>query len=217
MSSSSGTVTEAHFRYIAERTAGDDPFLQELRRAAERAGLPTHCWVAPEQASLMQILLLAARAETVVEVGTLAGYSAIWMARALPPGGMVTAIEISERHAEFASAWIAKSDVADRVRVLQGDARELLPGLPSGSAGAVFIDADKAGYPAYLEQAHRLLRSGGLLMVDNAFAFGELLDPSPKDRETPAILRFNDLLAQDERFRSVIVAVGDGMWVGTRR
>ena len=128
MSDESTKVTQEHFRYVAERTQRDDALLIELKREAAAAGIPS-IWIAPEQASFMQILLRAAHAREVVEVGTLAGYSAITMARALPADGRVRTIELETKHADFAERWIAKSDVADRIEVLRGSGLEVLPRL----------------------------------------------------------------------------------------
>src|SRR5262249_25757544 len=138
-----GVVTAAHVKYLAARTRGDDPFLRDLKAAARAAGMP-EIWVAPEQASFMQILLKLRGARQVIEVGTLAGYSAINLARALPPGGRVTTIELDPGRAAFAADWIARSNVADRAQVLRGDAVEVLPTLPDASADAVFLDANKS-------------------------------------------------------------------------
>src|SRR5262249_22928052 len=104
MSEVSSQVTAEHFRYIAEHTSREDSFLADLKRAASAEGIPS-IWIAPEQASFMQILLKLAKAREVVEVGTLAGYSAIAMARALPKGGRVRTIEIVPKHADFAKRW----------------------------------------------------------------------------------------------------------------
>lgn len=216
MSSTPTAVTDAHFRYVAARTPGDDAFLKALKKAAAKAGIPP-IWIEPAQASFMQILLKLSGARRVVEVGTLAGYSAIVMARALPPTGRVLTVELLDRHADFAEAWIAKSDVADRIRVLRGPGNDVLPRIPAGSADAAFLDADKAGYPAYLKQCRRFLRPGGLLMADNAFAFGQLLDARPSDREVGAVRRFNDVMARDKAFHGVIAPVGDGLWVAFKR
>ena len=215
MSAESTLVTAEHFAYLAARTAGDDDFLRDLKAAAREAGLPA-IWISPEQASFMGVLLRLSRAERVVEVGTLAGYSAIAMARALPPGGRVSTIELDPRHADFAEEWIARSDVADRVEVLRGAGDDVLPGLADGAVDAVFLDADKAGYVGYLEHARRLLRPGGLFMADNAFAFGELFAEEPRDREVPAVRAFNDHMASTPGFSGVIVPMGDGLWVAVR-
>lgn len=215
MSEESSVVTAEHFRYIADRTHGDDPFLKELKQAAREAGIPAIS-IAPEQASFMQILLKAARVRDVVEVGTLAGYSAIVMARALPEGGHVRTIEFEPKHADFAESWIAKSDVKGRVTVHRGAGAEVLPGFAAGSADAMFLDADKGSYPLYLEHALRIVRPGGLVLADNAFAFGELFAAQPKDREVGAVKAFNEVMAKESRVHGIIVPIGDGLWVGVR-
>lgn len=209
-------VTAEHFRYLAARTSPEGEFLQALKAAAREAGIPA-IWIAPEQASLMQILLELCNARTVVEVGTLAGYSAICMARALPPDGRVHTIEIDPKHADFASEWIERSDVAGRVLVHRGAGQTVLPTLPSECADAAFLDADKSGYKEYLHECMRIVRKGGLIMVDNAFAFGQLFDPAPTDREVPAVRDFNEHMAKFPGLHSVIVPIGDGLWVGVKR
>lgn len=215
MSTTSSLVTREHFEYVRERTRPEDPFLAELFQAAKAAGIPPIS-IAPEQASFMQILLKAARAKEVLEVGTLAGYSAIAMARALPAkanGGHLLTLELLEKHAEFAREWVAKSDVRDRVEVAQGPAIETLRALPDRSRDAAFLDADKSGYPDYLVECLRIVRPGGMILVDNAFAFGQLLDEAPTDREVPAVRAFNDIMAKTEGVHGVIVPLGDGLWV----
>ncbi|MEM7308122.1 MAG: O-methyltransferase [Planctomycetota bacterium] len=215
MSSTSTAVTAAHFAYLAERTVPEDAFLADLKAAANEAGIPP-IWISPEQASLMQILLKAAGARRVVEVGTLAGYSAIAMARALPPradGGLLRTIELDPKHASFAADWCGRSDAADRIEVHRGAGAEVLAGFEDDSADAAFLDADKGGYPVYLEHCLRIVRSGGLILVDNAFAFGQLFDENPTDREVPAVRAFNDLMARTPGVHGVIVPMGDGLWV----
>ncbi len=215
MSESSTLLTAKHFEYIAARTAPEDAFLKSLKKAAVQAGIPS-VWIAPEQASFMQILLKLCGAAEVIEVGTLAGYSAIAMARALPPHGRVRTIEISRKHADFAEDWIARSDVADRIELLRGDGKDILKTLDADTADAAFLDADKAGYGLYLEESLRIVRRGGLIMADNAFAFGELFDENPADAETPAVRAFNEHIAADKRLQKVIVPLGDGCWVGVK-
>ena len=117
----------------------------------------------------------------------------------------------------FARAWAAKSDVAEKVEVIQGAGAEVLATFAANSADAAFLDADKGGYPVYLEHCLRIVRAGGLVMVDNAFAFGELFADNPQDRETQADRAFNEIIANERRLQSVIVPMGDGLWVGVRR
>jgi predicted O-methyltransferase YrrM len=205
--------TAEHYAYLAARTKRDDAFLLELKGAAKAAGVPSIA-IDAAQASFMQILLKLRGAKDVLEVGTLAGYSAIWMARALPKGGRVVTVELDPKHAAFARTWIAKSDVADRIEVREGAGEDVLSKLPAASFDAVFLDADKAGYPGYLAHARRLLRPRGLVMADNAFAFGELLGPTTRDRETPAVRAFNDHVPKVDGLHAVIAPFGDGLWVG---
>ncbi|HYM81356.1 MAG TPA: O-methyltransferase [Candidatus Limnocylindria bacterium] len=216
MSETSTLVTAEHFEYIARLTTSEDDFLRRLKDAADAAGIPP-IWIAPEQASFVQILLRLGRATEVIEIGTLAGYSAIVMARALPAGGRVRTIEISPQYADFAERWVAKSDVAGKVQVLRGAGMDVLPGFESQSADAAFLDADKQSYPLYLRECLRIVRTGGLILVDNAFAFGELFSDQPQDPETNAVRTFNEQMSKVEALQSVIVPLGDGLWVGVKR
>jgi predicted O-methyltransferase YrrM len=208
-------VTEEHFRYLGARTVQEDQFLRELKAAAEAAGIPT-IWIGPEQASFMQILLKLGGARDVVEVGALAGYSAIAMARALPPGGRVRTIEIDDTHADFAEQWISRSDVADRIEVVRGAGADVLPTFEADSADAAFIDADKESYCLYLDECLRVVRRGGLIMVDNAFAYGRLFEEAPDDPDVAAIRKFNDYMAGQKGMHSIIAPIGDGCWVGVK-
>lgn len=219
MSAEPSCVTDEHFRYITERTKPEDDFLKQLKEEARAEGIPA-IWISWHQASLMQILLQLNRAKNIVEVGTLAGYSAIAMARALPADGLVRTIELDNKHADFAEKWVAKSDVKGRVKVFRGKGVDVLKTFESNSADACFLDADKASYPRYLDECLRIVRPGGLVMADNAFAFGELFSTTPTDRETGAIKAFNDYMAdyiQTKHYlHGLIVPVGDGLWVAVR-
>lgn len=215
MSETPTRFDERLLRYVAERTRGEDAFLRDLRAAALEAGIPSIS-IGPEQASFMQVVLKAAGAREVVEVGTLFGLSAIAMARALPPGGRVRTIEIDPGHAAFAKEWIAKSDVADRIELHLGAGSDVLPGFEDAGADACFLDADKGGYGGYLKECLRILKPGGVVMADNAFAFGQLLDDEPTDPDVPAVRAFNDHIAKVPGLHGIIVPFGDGLWVAVK-
>ncbi len=215
MSGTSTVVTAEHFEYIAARTQPEDPFLVELKAAAHEEEIPA-IWIAHEQARFLELLLRSSGAKLVVEVGTLAGYSAICMARGLGDDGHLITIEASAKHAAFAEEWVSRSDVADRVEVRQGRGVDLLPKIDSDTVDAVFLDADKQSYILYLEEARRVLRDGGLLLVDNAFAFGHLLEDGCEDPSVLALREFNDAVAADPDFDGVMVPLGDGVWVARR-
>ena len=212
MSKSTRPIPADVVAYIADHAPPEDPFLTELRAAAERAGIPA-IHIAPVQGHLLTLLVTLLRAREVLEVGTLGGYSAICMARGLPADGRLRTVEISPEHAAFAQQWADRSDVAGRVEVLQGAGRDVLPTLPDASADLAFLDADKVNYPHYLEECLRILRPGGVILADNAFAFGHLTDPDNTDDSVLAIRAFNDLVAAHPRLDGQMLAVGDGMWL----
>lgn len=215
MSKLSTPVDEALFDFIRDRTLPEDELLRELREAALAADLP-EIHIAPEQAAFLQITLAAARAETVIEVGTLGGYSAISMARGLPAHGRVITHEIDPKHADFARAWIERSDQRGKIEVRVGDARETLAKIGDGSADAVFLDADKEGYTAYLEHAMRILRPGGILFADNVLASGRVHDRADRSATPEAIRAFLERVGATADLRAVIVPLGDGCLFGVK-
>ncbi len=204
--------------YIEEGFASEDGLLRELRRELGRRGMPV-IQVPPVSARALQVLVAAAGARRVVEVGTLVGYSAIWMARALPADGRLVTLERDEERAELAKEFIQRAGLAERVEVRVGEARELLEAMDEeGDVDLVFVDADKDGNPMYADEAARLLRPGGTLVVDNALWRGGVLDPpGAMDPEARLISEFNGRMASDERFLSTILTVGDGLLVAVRR
>lgn len=198
--------------YITALFARDDDVLAALREAADREGLPPIS-IGAVTGRLLQVLLSAVRAERVLEVGTLGGYSAIWMARALPRSGRLVTIEIDERHADFARRYFTRAGLDDRIEVRVGRALDVLPAFDGERFDVVFLDADKEPLPTYLDWSLRLLRPGGLLIADNALWGGRVLDPTTEDEGTRGIREFNRRLATDERVRGTIIPVGDGLAV----
>jgi predicted O-methyltransferase YrrM len=199
--------------YLAALFAPEDPTLLALREEADRSGLPPIS-ISPDEGRLLQVLLRAVGAQRVLEVGTLGGYSAIWMARVLPPGGSLITLEIDARHAEFARRYLALAGVADRVEVRVGRALDLLPALDGERFDAVFLDADKEPLPTYFDWALRLLRPGGLLIADNALWGGRVLDERVDDDATRAVREFNRRLATDPRVMGIVVPTHDGVGIG---
>ena len=199
--------------YIASLFARDDDVLAALREAADREGLPPIS-ISAVTGRLLQILLSALGATRVLEVGTLGGYSAIWMARALPASGRLVTIEADERHAEFARRYFARAGLDDRIDLRIGRALDVLPAFDGERFDAIFLDADKEPLPTYFDWAMRLLRPGGLLIADNALWGGRVLDPETADEGTKGVREFNQRMASDDRVRGTIVPVGDGLAVG---
>ena len=202
--------------YICGLFAREDPLLLALREEADRSGLPPIA-ISPDTGRLLQVLIAAVGAKRVLEIGTLGGYSAIWMARALPADGTVLSLEIDPTHARFARRFLERAGVADRVTVREGAALEVLPSLDGERFDLVFIDADKAPMPTYLDWAMRLLRPGGAVVADNTLRAGRVLDAAATDADTEGVREFNRRLAADPRLTAVMVPTHDGVGIGIVR
>lgn len=202
--------------YISGLFAPEDELLVSLREEADRTGLPPIA-VSADEGRLLQVLLTAINARRVLEVGTLGGYSAIWMARALPEGGRLLSIEIEPRHAEFARRYVERAGLSGRVEVRVGRALDVLPSLDGEWFDAVFIDADKEPMPTYFEWAVRLLRAGGLVIADNTLWGGKVYEGSEQDEKTAAVREFNRRMATDPRVLSILVPTHDGVAIGVVR
>ncbi len=196
--------------YVNKTHAGHDAALAQAFAVPD--GIPA-IQVGPSEGQLLYLLLRLANAKKVVEVGTLVGYSAIRMARALPAGGHLYSIEFDPKHAEVARKNIAAAGFADRITVHVGAGVDVLPTLEgNGPFDAVFIDADKQNYDKYGAWATKNLRRGGLVLGDNAYLFGELLDDSDRGR---AMRAFHEHVAST--CDSVCIPTPDGLVVGIKR
>lgn len=187
-------------RYITDLLAPPDPALDAALAAAERASMPA-INVAPNMGKMLQILAKAAGARNILEIGTLAAYSTIWLARALPPGGRLITLEISSKHAEVARANIARAGLEQLVELRLGPALESLARLAKENRGPfdmVFIDADKEAYTEYLEWSLKLSRRGTLIVADNVVRKGAVADPATRDPMVRGIRRFNDRLSKEK-------------------
>ena len=203
--------------YVRRLFAREDDCLRAIRARADEAALP-QIQLPPATARAVQILLRASGARRVLEIGTLAGYSAVWIARTLPRDGELLTLEIDpDRAAVARGRWRMPAwQTGSRCRV--GDALDLMAALdPDPPFDAVFLDADKERYCDYMEQAARLVRRGGLFVADNAFWRGGVLDPSGSGELAAHIHRFNERVAADPRFEATILPVGDGLMVAVRK
>jgi len=207
-------VDERLARYATELFAVEDATLLSIRARHEALRLPP-IQISADEGKLLHVLLRAVGATRVLEVGSLAGYSGVWLARALPPGGRLTTIEKDPRHAGVARQAFADAGLAARVDVLEGNALDLLSTLAPGF-DAIFLDADKASLPQYFEWSLTLLRDGGLLLCDNAFYHGSVVDPADQSPDTAGVRAFNLLAATDPRVVSAVVPIRDGLVVAVK-
>ena len=191
--------------YIEDLFEPSDEVLAAALRDSRRAGLP-EINVSPNQGRLLQLLAAMAGARRILEIGTLGGYSAIHLARALPDDGAMISLEIDEHHARVARNNIARAGLTDKVEIRVGDAHELLGSLTEDHEGpfdVIFIDADKEGYPAYLDASLRLVRSGALILGDNTIRGGTVLDP--QEATAQATREFNERIARDPGLTGIVL------------
>ena len=208
-------------RYINELFVPSDTALSAALEASDSAGLPSIS-VSPSQGKLLMLLARIQGARNILEIGTLGGYSTIWLARALPSGGHLVTLEFAPKHAEVARGNIARAGLADVVELRLGSALDTLPQLAAEKRGPfdlIFIDADKPHYPEYLAWAIKLSRRGTLIIADNVVRDGEVVNPASSDPMVQGIRRFNELLAAESRVSATAIqTVGskgyDGFTIG---
>ncbi len=196
---------------ITRLFAPEDEGLRNALAAAKKAGLP-EIQISAIQGKLLQLFASACNARKILEIGSLAGYSGIWLARALPAEGRLITLEISPKHAEVVRSSFAAAGVADRTEVRVGNALELLPTLQSEAPfDLVFIDADKPPYPQYLEWALRLTRPGSIIIADNTVRGGEGLRKPEQgvDPNQGGVAELNKRIVQNPRLRSLALALDD--------
>jgi caffeoyl-CoA O-methyltransferase len=191
--------------YIEELFAPRDEALEAALEESRRAGLP-EIHISPNEGVLLAVLAQIAGARRILEIGTLGGYSAIHLARALPEGGALISLEIDELHAEVARNNVKRAGLEGKVEIRVGDAKVLLARVAEREEGPfdlVFIDADKEGYSEYLEWALRLSRPGSLILADNTIRGGSVIDP--RDDSARATREFNEKLAVDPRLFGIVL------------
>jgi predicted O-methyltransferase YrrM len=194
-------------RYITDRLIAPDPVLDDVLRESDSAGLPT-IQVAPNQGKLLHLLALAIGARRILEIGTLGGYSTIWLARALPAGGRLISLEALPVHAEVARANLSRAGLDGVVEVRVGRAIDSLQQLADEGAETfdlVFIDADTLSTPDYFGWALRLTRPGGLIIVDNVVRKGGLVDSAADDPDTRAVRRLYEVMGAEPRVSATAI------------
>jgi len=190
-------------RYIGDTLVQPDAALSATLEASEAAGLPPIS-VSPAHGKLLWLLARTLQAKRILEIGTLGGYSAIWLARGLAPGGRLITLEALEKHAALARENLARAGLGDRVEVRVGPALKTLPRL-AGPFDLVFIDADKQNNPEYFRWALKLSRPGSLIVVDNVVRDGAVLDARSRDGAVQGVRQLYELMAAEPRVAATAV------------
>jgi predicted O-methyltransferase YrrM len=198
--------------YIKETMVPPDEVLTAAQQNGLDAGLPAIA-VSPTQGKLLHLLARMCGARNILEIGTLAGYSAIWLARALPAGGHVVTLEMDPKHAEVSRKNFALAGLDKVIEVRQGKALDSLPKLAAGGRGPfdlIFIDADKTNIPAYFEWSLKLSRPGSVIIIDNIIRDGKVIDANSDDPNIQGVRRFNEMLTAEKRVSATeIQTVGE--------
>jgi predicted O-methyltransferase YrrM len=193
--------------YVVEKLLDNDESLDAAVRASDAAGLPS-IQVSAAQGKFLHILAKVHGAKRILEIGTLGGYSTIWLARALPDDGRMITMEIDPKHAAVAKANLERAGVGDKVEVLVGNALDLLPELERREQvpfDLFFIDADKVSIPTYFESALRMSRPGSLILVDNVVRNGAVIEEDSTDPSVQGVRRLNDMIAGDSRVTATVL------------
>ena len=193
--------------YLTDTLLPPDPGLDESQAASDAAGLPS-IQVSAAQGKLLEILARILGATNILEVGTLGGYSTIWLARALPPNGKLVTLELDPKHAEVAKENIARAGFSEQVELRVGNALETLPRLASEGYGPFdlsFIDADKASIPQYFTLALQMSRPGALIVVDNVVREGAVIDADSEDASVQGVRRLNEMIAAESRVSATVL------------
>lgn len=189
-----------------------DPVMEKVLAMSDAGGLPA-IQVSPLQGRLLMMLAQMHSARRVLEVGTLGGYSTIWLARALPPDGRLVTLEFEPRHADVARANIAHAGFSAQVEVRLGKAADSLAAMIAAEEAPfdlIFLDADKQGYPAYLEASLKLIRPGGVIVADNMVRKGAVVDAESGDASVRGVRQFNEIVAREKRLcATAIQTVGE--------
>ncbi len=207
--------------YLRDLYAPEDALLKEIRRKALEEDFPIH--IHPEEGKLLQLLIQMTQTRKIIEIGTHAGYSAVWMARALPPDGILHTIEKSQKRYELAQGTFRDFEKKGLIQSYLGDAHDVLRTLDAqGPFDLVFIDADKISYLDYLEWARHALREGGLLIADNTLLDGAVYGEPPTDLKiADSTLRvmqeFNRRLASPEHFSSLLLPTESGLTIALKK
>jgi caffeoyl-CoA O-methyltransferase len=205
--------------YLLAHSSPPDAVLRELaNETTDLFPAETSLPIAPEQGTLMTLLTQLTGATSAIEIGTFTGYSSICIARGLPPGGRLLCCDVSEEWTDVARKYWEKAGLTDRIELRLGRAIDTLRSLPGEELfDLAFIDADKGGYLAYWREVVPRMQSGGLIMVDNTFSHGRVIDAGNDNPAVIAVRDFNDHAAADDRVDLVMVPIGDGLTLARKK
>lgn len=205
-------LNEELYNYIVDIFAEEDDILRGVVQSTSENDLPL-IHVSPENGKFLYLLAKIISARRIIEVGTLAGYSTIWMARALPEDGKLITLEVDEKHASVAQENFNMAGLASKIELIRGDAASSLRKMKDERFDFAFIDADKVSYPLYFELILPMMNSGGIITADNTLRDGEVIQSEPDDEGTRGVQVYNKVTASDPKVISLLVPISDGLTI----
>lgn len=196
--------------YIEAHTTAPDAVLQKLYRHTYLHEMNPRMMSGPVQGKFLQFLCRMLKPQRVLEIGTYTGYAAICIARGLPEGGRLVTVEANREYEDTLRHYFAMAQVAEKIELILGDAKTVIPAL-NETFDLVFIDADKVSYPTYYNIVMEKVRPGGFILADNVLWDGKVLNAQTKERDTQALIAFNDIVQNDPRVENVLLPIRDGL------
>jgi predicted O-methyltransferase YrrM len=205
-------LNEELYKYIVDTFAVEDDVLKSVVASTEKNEMPL-IHVSPENGKFLQLLIKIIGAKRILEIGTLAGYSSLWMARGLPVDGKLITLEFEQKHSEVAKNNFIKAGLEDKIEVITGPALDSLDKLKDGKFDFAFIDADKVNINKYFDKIIDMMNRGGIITADNTLRRGDVVNQNSVDENTLAIREYNKKVASDTRVESLLVPISDGVTV----
>jgi predicted O-methyltransferase YrrM len=215
----SQNLSNSLYQYMIDHSVRETELLRELRQETSR--LAVGDWQsAPEQSQFIALLIELTGAREILEIGTFTGYTTLWMALALPTDGRITTIEPATDFADIAQRYWKKAGQGDKIDLRLKNGIDGLDDLVREQREAtfdlVYIDADKPNYPAYYETCHELLKTGGVILIDNVFRYGRVAEPADRKRSTRIMRKLNQMVFRDSRVHMCIIPIGDGLTIARK-
>jgi predicted O-methyltransferase YrrM len=209
-------LNDGLYNYILDTFVSEDEALKQVVRVTEKLNFPL-IQISPELGKFLYLLAKLINAENILEVGTLTGYSTIWLARALTESGRLITLELNAEHAKTAKENFNSAGLGDKIKLIEGYAADSLKNLHDEKFDMAFIDADKENYPLYYDLVKPLIRKGGLITADNTLRHGEVIDPDCREAGTLGVKEYNRKAAGDTGIVSFLVPISDGLTISLVR
>jgi predicted O-methyltransferase YrrM len=206
-------LNEELYNYILDKFVPEDPLIDELIKETETEEIPL-IQVSPDQGRFLYLICKMIKAENALEIGTLTGFSGIHIARGIT--GILTTVDINKKNLSIAEKYFNKAGLSDKIKLINSAAGEYMEKMADSNMkfDFIFIDADKLGYPEYLEKALKISSKGTVIIFDNTIKDGKIIQSEPENEEIRAVQKINDIMGRNDKIESMLIPIGDGFTIG---